>query len=194
MVRAPSDWTGDPINVTWMKGDENQYVIPVRNHTTNQSVTSSLEALPAAFDSWQTLEAFARDTCRHLIFSDNAFDSLKAHPYHQGAAERLHIRLRVLDRVSNGFDSEGKRTEECERLLAMHFAGAKAWFTDSSPTEKEEFARQLLFPHPTKSGQKIICTWHGKVKTPQFRIHFSWPIVANSCVYVPYVGPKLTIR
>jgi len=191
---APSDWTRSPIEVTWVKEFESQQAIAVQNHTSLQSIALSLDAMPAPFDSWQTLEAFARETCPHLLFSDNAFESLKPHPYHQGAAERLQIRLRVLDRVSNGFDSYGKRTPECEHLLAMHFAGTKAWFTDSSAGEKDEFAKQLLFPHPTRTGEKIICTWHGKVKTPQLRIHFSWPIVANSRVYVPYVGPKLTTR
>ena len=33
---------------------------------------------------------------------------------------------------------------------------------------------------------------HGKVKTPQIRIHFSWPITASTPLYVVYVGYKIT--
>jgi hypothetical protein len=42
--------------------------------------------------------------------------------------------------------------------------------------------------------EKIFCTWHGKVKTPQYRIHFSWPISAVAPLYVVYIGPKITKR
>ena len=39
---------------------------------------------------------------------------------------------------------------------------------------------------------KLFCPWHGKVKSPQYRIHFSWPTTATTPIYIVYVGPKLT--
>lgn len=191
---SPSDWIRDPLSVMWVKGDETSLAVNIRNHTTLASIESSVASLPAVFDSWRTLEKFSRVSCTHLLLADDAFKSLKPHPYHQGVAERLYGLLSVLNLVSNGFDSDGRRTKECERLFAEHFAGKKAWFTDSSASEKNEFSNELTFPHPTKAGEKVMCTWHGKVKTPQMRIHFSWPITADVKVYVPYVGPKLTVR
>ena len=44
---------------------------------------------------------------------------------------------------------------------------------------------------PTKT---LFCPWHGKVQTPQLRVHFSYPIRANEPLYIVYVGPKLTKR
>jgi hypothetical protein len=79
-------------------------------------------------------------------------------------------------------------------LYAAHFVGEKAWLTDSSDAEKRQFRSELTFPNPEKSGQHLFCSWHGKVKTPQLRIHFSWPIAANTPLYIVYVGPKITKR
>ncbi|MEX1041177.1 MAG: hypothetical protein WDZ51_11125 [Pirellulaceae bacterium] len=189
---TPSKWMEDQIAVTWVKGDEDRQLIVVPNHISRASVADVLATLPALFNSWESLGRIARDTFSHLMFADDAFEKLRPHPYHQGAAERLYIRLNVLDQLSNGFDQDGNRTSEADRLLAMHFTGEKAWFTDSSDSEKSGFASQLSFRHPSEPGKKITCTWHGKVKTPQLRIHFSWPITADISVYIPYVGPKLT--
>jgi len=52
----------------------------------------------------------------------------------------------------------------------------------------------MTFPDPDVQGETLFCSWHGKVKTPQYRIHFSWPVTAASPVYVVYVGPKITKR
>lgn len=186
------EWQIDPLEIHWIKSDDVSEIVHVGNHWTTASVQQAIRLLPLPFDSWQTLEDFSKRTCEFLHFSEDAFETLRPHPYHHGAAERLLIRLNVLNRISGGVTSDGERTDECNDLLAMHFSGTKAWFTDSSPSEKNEFANELSFKHPTMTGEKIDCTWHGKVKTPQLRIHFSWPIIAGTRIFVPYAGPKLT--
>jgi hypothetical protein len=77
-------------------------------------------------------------------------------------------------------------------LYQEYFTGKKAWFTDSSDSEKNRFKSQLTFKHPDVAGEDLICTWHGKVKSPQIRLHFSWPVSADTPLYVVYVGPKIT--
>lgn len=77
-------------------------------------------------------------------------------------------------------------------MFQLHFTGDKAWFSDSSSTEKSDFRKELTFRHPMNAGEYLFCTWHGKVKTPQLRIHFSWPIRASDPLYVVYIGPKIT--
>ena len=104
------------------------------------------------------------------------------------------MRLIVLHELKNCFDEDGERTPAGHSLYQKHFTGDKAWFSDSSVTEKRNFRTELTFPNPSLPGESLFCTWHGKVKTPQLRIHFSWPIRATEPLYVVYVGPKLTKR
>ena len=96
--------------------------------------------------------------------------------------------------MKNSFDQQGKRTSGGHTLYQKYFTGAKAWFSDSSDREKAQFRNELTFPHPADPDKTIFATWHGKVKTPQLRIHFSWPIRADKPLYVVYAGPKITKR
>jgi hypothetical protein len=189
----PSNWLRSPIKVLWRK-EPAIAAIELVNHWTNASVETSLGSLPAVFDSWKTLEDCAHRSCPKLTFAKNAFEPLKGHPYVHGAAERLLIRLHMLNKMLGCFDSVGERTAEGHRLYTDHFTGDKAWFSDSSDSEKREFESELTFPHPTDSSKSILCTWHGKVKTPQLRIHFSSPIAKDTPLFVAYVGPKITKR
>ncbi|EGR2914004.1 hypothetical protein DNG97_24050 [Vibrio parahaemolyticus] len=100
--------------------------------------------------------------------------------------------LLVLDKINVSFNGAGERNEEGHRIYQEHFTGDKAWFSDSSDTEKREFKEALTFKHPENNGESIFCTWHGKVKTPQIRIHHSWPITKDAPLYILYIGPKLT--
>lgn len=188
----PSSWLLDPIAVTWRKSDQSQAAVDVSNHWSVDTVEKILDSLPSPFDSWRSLEEHSRRQYDKLTFADEAFAPLQGQPYAHGAAERLYIRLSVLNKMCGCFDSDGNRTSEGDQLYAAHFVGKKAWFTDSSDPEKSEFESDLTFPYPAKPGQYLFCTWHGKVKTPQLRIHFSWPIAANTPLYIVYVGPKIT--
>ncbi len=104
------------------------------------------------------------------------------------------MRLDTLNKSCGCFDEKGKRTAEGDQIYADHFTGEKAWFSDSSSREKNMFRPELTFRHPEQLDEYLFCPWHGKVKTPQIRIHFSWPIAANAPVYIVYVGPKITKR
>jgi hypothetical protein len=55
------------------------------------------------------------------------------------------------------------------------------------------FKYELSFPDPDNNANKPDCTWHGKVKIAQFRIHFEWPRpVDQPYPKVVYIGPKIT--
>ena len=98
----------------------------------------------------------------------------------------------TLHRFRTCFDERNQRTPEGQRIYQDHFTGNKSWFSDSSDTEKDAFEAELTFHHPNQQGARLFCAWHGKVKSPQLRIHFSWPIPGGAPLYVVYVGPKIT--
>ena len=90
------------------------------------------------------------------------------------------------------FDEHGQRTPEGDRIYQDYFTGDKAWFTDSSESEKHNFKSSLTFLDPENKKEHIFCPWHGKINTPKMRIHFSWPISHDKPLHMVYIGHKLT--
>lgn len=191
---TPSDFDLSPLPVTWTTDDGQVSTVDVHNHWIVQELEAVLQAAPPAIGSWDELAAMCREQCHALTFSEDCFAALRGYPFVDGAARHVLVLLDVLHRFSGCFDSAGKRTPEGQRLYQDHFTGDKAWFSDSSDTEKESFRNHLTFKHPTVQDETLFCPWHGKVKTPQIRIHFSWPVRSNEPLYVVYVGPKITKR
>ena len=191
---TPSNFELSPLSVTWTTDDGQAHTVAVHNHWSAQDLEAVLQAAPAVIGSWEQLAVICRAQCDALTFSEGCFAELRGHPFVDGAARHVLVLLDVLQRFSSCFDEAGQRTPEGQCLYQDHFTGPKAWFSDSSDAEKEDFKIDLTFKHPTAPGETLFCTWHGKVKTPQIRIHFSWPVRANEPLYVMYVGPKLTKR
>jgi hypothetical protein len=187
---APSDWMFTPIPVVWWSDDVVNIEVP--NYWEIITLETALRAASPPIRSWEQLASVMQRRCTNLIFANDCFEPLSGHPFVNSAAQRIIELLGTLDKFKNCFDTKGQRTSEGQRIYQDHFAGEKAWFTDSSGSEKNEFKTELTFKHPDKDTETIFCTWHGKVKTPQLRIHFSWPIRVNEPLYVVYIGPKRT--
>ena len=191
----PSSWDFSPVMVKWYRDDADVQKVDVLNYRTPQELESALRSAPAAITSWEALKQFSVSHCPHLIFSPNCFNSLRGHPFVKGAAHRVLSLLKALDLIKSYADAGERGTSDWNSLYQDYFTGAKAWFSDSSDTEKVEFQTELTFPHPTNVQNKLFCPWHGKVNNrPPLRIHFSWPLRVSEPLYVVYVGPKLTRR
>jgi len=58
----------------------------------------------------------------------------------------------------------------------------------------------MTFTHPDESDKTLFCPWHGKVQTPQLRVHFSWPVRVDKSLLArrlpndSYFYPKLRER
>jgi hypothetical protein len=187
----PSSWEHTPLSVWWRFEVGNDVSINVANYITVEDLEVVLRSAPAPIVSWDQLAIVSRARFPNLHFSATAFDPLRGLPLAPGAAQRIIERLDVLECLKCCFDQNGERTPEGHRLYQEHFTGDKAWFSDSSDREKVEFRSEMTFQHPEIEGETIFCSMHGKVKTPQFRIHFSWPVRATIPLYVVYVGPKI---
>lgn len=186
-------WSATEIPIIWHRASGEQRV-QVKNLTQRKILIERLEEQPKPIVSWEQLEERCKERCTSLFFSDSAFAGLKGAPFVACASSRILELLLVLDKINVCFNDVGERNEEGHRIYQEHFTGDKAWFSDSSDTEKREFKDALTFKHPKIEGETLFCTWHGKVKTPQMRIHHSWPITNNAPLYIMYVGPKITKR
>ena len=190
----PSSFVYDPVPVERILDDHTRASVNVRNYWEPEAVEACLVAAPPALASWAALGQLSVSRFEHLRFAENAFEPLQGQPFKQSVAECILARLQVLHRFKQCFDASGARTDEGHALFQQHFTGDKAWFSDESAGNKDRFRDDLTFPHPDAPGENLFCSWHGKIKSPQYRIHCSWPVTAVSHVYVVYVGPKITKR
>ncbi|MBN2529921.1 MAG: hypothetical protein JXR76_26260 [Deltaproteobacteria bacterium] len=197
---SPSNWEFSPIHVKWKKDDHDIMLPPVANYWDPETLKRTLSSKPSAIDSWETLEDIALARFTNLTFLQSAFSYLEGSPFSVSAAERIVILLDVLNKLKGCFDGGGRRTPEGHELYQKFFTGKKggggrgALFSDSSDGEKNDFRNQMTFAHPEEPQNPLFCPFHGKVQTPQMRIHFSYPITYIDPLYVAYVGPKITRR
>jgi hypothetical protein len=190
----PSNFLRDPLSVEWVGSDTQRTPVDVRNFWDPAAFEASLAEAPPPVNSWAALNRHCAARFEHLTFAGNAFEPLRSHPFKLSVAETIVVRLNVLNRLSKSFEPDGSLSAEGHALYQKHFTGDKAWFSDSSESEKRAFKDGLTFPDPDTPDQRLFCPWHGKVKSPQYRVHFSWPIAATTPTYVVYVGPKITKR
>lgn len=196
----PSDWLFSPVSVFWEKDNGNRISIDVSNYWETEQFESELKILPLPFKSWPELQRIAVPRFQNLCFSEKCFSFLHGVPFSKSVGERILILLDILDRFVLCHDENGKRSAEGQKIYQNFFTGKKgdggrgALFTDSSDDEKRTFRNEMTFEHPLQKGQSIFCPWHGKIQTPQLRIHFSWPFQSGNSLYVPYIGPKITKR
>ena len=188
----PSSWLFSPLAVDWHSCWPTRS-INVPNYWNAEQLAVALDAVPVALASWSDLKKAAQ-SCSNLTFSPDCFAPLRGLPFGVRAAKALLSRLTILNEIKGCFDEHGRRTPEGHEIVQKHFTGEYAWFSDSSNTEKADFRQDLTFPHPANAGETLFCTWHGKVKPLQLRLHFSWPIRASTPLYIVYVGPKITKR
>ncbi len=195
---TPSQWEVSPLSVEFFKDEELKKSVAVDNFWEPLTLEIALEKKPIVLDSWDQLRKIAVPRFSNLFFSVDAFNPLEGHPFVHGAAHRFMALFHTLNRFMACHDEFGKRTAEGHDIYQNFFTGKKggggrgAAFTDSSDDEKVEYKKEMTFKHPACPGKSLFCTWHGKVQTPQFRIHFSWPVKAKESIYIVYVGPKIT--
>jgi hypothetical protein len=196
----PSDWQFSPVHVDWVLDNGSKKTVALMNQWDPSKFEAVLKSAPVPINSWRQLEEIAKARYIQLTFTVDAFVHLDGHPFVVSAAERILFILETLNRFKLCFDANGQRTHEGHEIYQNFFTGKKgdggrgALFTDSSDSEKEEFGKEMTFEHPEDSSKTLMCSWHGKIQTPQFRVHFSWPIRAEDPLYVVYIGPKITKR
>lgn len=187
----PSSWVSSPLLVVW-HGNARERNVDLTNYWDADTLSNVLEtASNKPLRSWEDLEKTAKNRCPELTFSPESFRPLHGQPFVKSAAYQLLIRLDVLQKFKKCFDENGRRTTQGQEIYQKHFTGDNAWFSDSSDTEKAKFKEKLTFSHLLNVANSF-CPWHGKVKTSQLRLHFSWPIQAGKPLYIAYVGPKIT--
>lgn len=185
---SPSNWEFNPICACIDKSPVN-----IDNFWEYESLENFLvKALPEP-NSWKKLEQNVKTSFPELTILENAFSFLNPVPFSKHVSKEIFHLLGVLNFLKSHFDAQGKPTAQWEEMYQAYFIASRPRFSDSSDSEKKDFSPRLHFRDP-QTNKPLFCPWHGKIHSPQIRIHFSFPITADSPLFVAYIGPKITKR
>lgn len=193
---TPSGWDFTPAEVVWQREAEKLEgrCVKVDNWRDADALEDRLREAAPLPTSWNELRQASANRFENLTFAKDCFEPLDAVPFAGSSAVRLFVLLDLLNRLAGAFDADGIRTTEGQRIYQDYFTGDNALFSDSSDSEKRSFRNELTFLHPDSPGKSLFCTWHGKVRRLNLRLHYSWSGRVGEPVYVVYAGPKITKR
>lgn len=188
---APSDFLFNPLTVSWRGRAGGDLEIELPNGWTLDDAELCAAEFEQPFASWDELLEWAARECPHLCFSPDISRQLPVQ-FHPNVAQRSKVLLRVLNRIVALRKAEN--SQEFNQMCLDWMQGERARFSPSSDSELREFSSELTFRNP-ESGGNIVCSWHAKIQTPQFRIHFEWPLPPGAQkLFIAYIGPKITKR
>jgi len=151
------------------------------------------DAIDPEPDSWSDLLNVCRRRYGNLVIGEHCDYVLGAQTFYPAVSRRVVELLRILDEIAEGAAAQSGLSARGLEMVQTHFAGGKALFTDESGENKIQFKSEMEFADPTEPNRRIQCFWHGKIKTPQFRIHFEWPLPKTATrIKVAYIGPKIS--
>ena len=188
---SPSKFTKHPLEVFWCCRPDGDRSWQIPNFVSESSLVAHLRSVEKPPTTWQQVLDWTKSNCPSLLLSAEILTQLPT-TFFPSTAQRAQVLFKALDEINSALQ-EGNvaRFDELRRLW---MEGEKARMTDSSATEKSEFAAELNFQHPI-TKRAVACTWHAKIQTPQFRIHFEWPKQnSRDALFVGYFGPKITRR
>lgn len=186
-------FTLSPLLVAHGLSDDRIATVPLSNIWCLDELMLSVAGARPVPRTWrEAIERFQKQFTKLLIVDELELD-IRMIPFSRCAAERIEQLFWALQKYVESRGSDGRHTDETNEVLRDYFTGGKAWFTDESDSNKSDFKNQLKFVDPEDRVKKLFCPFHGKVKTPQLRVHFPWPLEAEKTrLKICYIGPKIT--
>lgn len=166
----------------------------VNNITSPSALEKSALSVVPRPNTWPAAIAAFRNDFKSLHISDSVEEQLSSQPFGVCPYTRMEDLLKVLQDFMCSRDPDGKYTAKTRDIINEFFSGEKAWFSDESVTNKRDFRKELTFVDPVDKSKNIFCSFHGKIKSPQLRIHFCFPNATDKILKICYIGPKITKR
>ena len=153
-----------------------------------------IRGIPTEPQNWKELHEACCSRFGLLLIPDSVLKRLKRETFSMTIARRALDLLEILNRIMSGRQpAQGSLNAEAVALREQHFKGDRAWFTDESEGNKHKFRNEMTFPDPENPANRLFCSWHGKIRHQEFRIHFEWPVPpGQSRLKILYIGPKIT--
>jgi hypothetical protein len=145
--------------------------------------------------SWQCMIDTINEIYPSLSISDDIINFLSPHPFSLVICSQVINIMKILNDLVDSRNDNGEYTKEGHDILKEYFLGDGAKITDESKTNKGKFKDEMTFKDPRNKKNKIFCPWHAKISSRYYRIHFEFPISADSkTMAICYIGPKITIK
>lgn len=187
---ATPSFDQDPLILTHGLLEDPIGQLSIPNWTDIEALLASCAQQPLPPTTWEACLASLAEMFPNVWFAPDLLEFLDGEPFVLYVHERAVALLRVLVEMTETRLTDGSWSDRGKELYELHFTGDKAWFTDESDANKTKFKEALSFHD--RSGVKQLCAFHGKIKTPQYRIHFPWPPKKGEPLEIVYIGPKLT--
>ncbi|MGD9967955.1 MAG: hypothetical protein AB7T59_15645 [Hyphomonadaceae bacterium] len=185
-----------PVDHGLVEDRKGQYAIP--NAWQTDALRSLAEAGRAIPTSWAELFVEARLSFPSLLLPESMERDprLIREPFARSIAEQALALMGHLQRYMDSRAEDGTATDRSTEIIRQMMSGgvgAEPLFTNESDTNLRDFAAALTFPDATRTGERVIASWHGKIRHRHFRMHFVWPVDRSSRqLQLTYLGPKLT--
>ncbi|MBO1923776.1 hypothetical protein [Thiomicrorhabdus sp. 6S3-12] len=164
----------------------------IQNYYEFESLKARLHSLLPPPQNWKDLISYSKAQFELLVFSDELLGQIEQLPFSDCVAERFLELCKKLEEIIQSRDEKQQFSSSTHQLIEQHFHGDKAWFSDESDQDKIDFVNQLKFKN-AYTGEKESFSYHGKIKTPQIRVYFDWPLTpAMKQIQIVYFGPKIT--
>jgi hypothetical protein len=192
-VGGKIDCTVDPLDVQQGLDEAPMGTVAVPNVWEVDRLEARTVAALAPPLSWGELVDQCRAKYQKLILSGDIVNILHGEPFSAYVCERTFALLDVLEEYMAARLPNGERSPRSHEIVQTHFTGDKAWFSDESDANKHYYRDEMTFPDPSDPTKSVFAPWHGKIKTPQYRIHMEWPVPPHvDRIKVFYIGPKIT--
>lgn len=150
-----------------------------------------------ALNNWHDVQAEINRKFDRLVFAPNVMCKLLSMPFSKAVKDRIFNLLDILNRLVLSTEESGKLSAAGEEILSNYFAGSCAaktpLFKPETDDNQHNFRSDMTFLDPNDDSISLFCHWHGKIQTPQIRIHFEWPRPKNQReIKIVYIGPKIT--
>ena len=157
----------------------------------DELIKSADSTLPPP-NCWKTALEHLKQKNSSLVFSESLYEQISELPYSSTVLDRALELCRVLGDYLKSRGENGEMTADTQEIIQCHFHGDKAWFSDETDADINKFKQELTFLD-TRDGTKKVYSFHGKIKTPQVRMYFEWPISPEqNDIKILYFGPKIT--
>jgi len=180
-----------------MQGFESEPIamIDVRNFVAVDELASYFDQAAPEPSSWGTLLDACRTRFDTLCISADIDGRLERETFQATVRDGVSDLLGVLHDFMKNRTADGRLSDHGMEILRNYFMRGNAWFSDESATNKRLFRTAMTFVDPADPSRSITCFWHGKIQTPQYRVHFEWPVpIGQSQLKVTYIGPKISRR
>ncbi len=164
----------------------------VRNHwSPDRLVRDALDSGPQV-TTWQALVETARTSFPHLEVADLHENRMLARePFEASLRDRAMVLMGILEKYMIGRSVDGSEGPGSRDIIDEYFTGERALFSSESASNKREFRHDMTFID--QDQREVFAPWHGKISRRAFRLHFEWPLAAESRkLSVLYLGPKIT--